>query len=58
MPSIVKIVTEPNIPVTNNKPMILFFAAGYMRIGINGSHGPRTKIVNKTQGVILLSCLP
>ena len=52
--SIVKIVTPPNKTTTPIIPAMLAFAAGYIRMGINGSQGPRTKIVKSTQGVIFV----
>ena len=57
IPSIVAIVIVPNTAVTINRPTKLFFAAGYIRIGIRGSHGPKTKITNSAQGVILTAGL-
>jgi hypothetical protein len=52
-PNIVPMVTMPNTHVTTNSPDKLFFAAGYIRIGIKGSHGPKTKMTNSAQGVML-----
>ena len=52
--SIVEMVIAPKTPVTSNKPERLFSAAGYIRSGIKGSHGPKIKIANKTQGVMLM----
>jgi hypothetical protein len=56
--SIVTIVTPPKTPDTSNSPARLLLAAGYKSIGISGSHGPSTNIVNNTQGVILLVLFP
>jgi hypothetical protein len=39
--------------VTSIIPETLCFAAGYIRMGISGSQGPKTKMVNKIQGVML-----
>ena len=50
--SMVKIVVALNVMVTAIRSGRLFFAAGYIKMGIRGSHGPNTKIVNKIQGVI------
>ena len=50
---IVAIVTVPKTAVTISSPDKLFLAAGYMRIGINGSQGPNTKITKSAQGVML-----
>ncbi|GAH08470.1 unnamed protein product [marine sediment metagenome] len=33
-------------------PDILFVAAGYINMGISGSHGPNTNKTNNTQGVM------
>ena len=52
-PSIVAMVTMPNMDETRITSKIFPFAAGYIRSGIKGSQGPKTKIVNKTQGVRL-----
>ncbi len=49
----VRIVVIPNTDVTNIKPGTLFVAAGYIKIGIRASQGPKMKIVKSTQGVIL-----
>lgn len=54
MPSMVSIVIPPKITVTSDRAKRLFFAAGYMSMGINGSQGPRIKIINSTHGVIFL----
>ena len=51
MLSMVIIVTTPKMVVTNTKPKMLLFAAGYISNGINGSHGPKTNIVKSTHGV-------
>jgi len=50
--SIVLNVVIVNTPTTTSMPEILLFAAGYISKGIKGSHGPRTKTVNKIHGVI------
>jgi hypothetical protein len=50
-PNMVAIVTIPNTEVTRITPPTLLFAAGYIKIGMRDSQGPRIKIVNKTQGV-------
>ncbi len=52
-PSMVAIVTMPNTDVTTNRPNKLFFAAGYIRMGINGSQGQKIKITNNAHGVML-----
>ena len=49
----VVIVTTPNTEVTAISPHGLFFAAGYINKGINGSQGPKTKTVKSTHGVKL-----
>ena len=48
---IVKIVTLPKVIVTSTRDDRLAFAAGYMSIGIRGSHGPKRKIIINIQGV-------
>jgi hypothetical protein len=53
--SIVGVVKNEKTAVTISIPEMLFWAAGYIKIGINGSQGPSTKITNSTQGVILVS---
>ncbi len=58
MPNIVAIVTIPNTHVTTTSPNKLFFAAGYIRMGIKGSHGPKTKMTNSVQGAMLAVVLP
>jgi len=52
IPSIVTMVKRENTNDTITTPQILDCAAGYISIGINGSHGPNTKIVNSIHGVI------
>ena len=54
MPSIVEMVITEKTIITKIKPTVLCLAAGYISIGIKGSQGPKTKIVNKTHGVILM----
>ena len=49
--SIVPMVVAAKTSVTRSIPKKLWVAAGYMSIGINGSHGPSTKMVNTIQGV-------
>jgi hypothetical protein len=49
--SIVPIVTREKTIVTTTNPKVLSVAAGYIKIGIKGSHGPKTNIVNNTHGV-------
>jgi len=51
--NMVPIVTIPKTLVTTTRPKRLFCAAGYIRIGINGSHGPKTKMTNSVQGAML-----
>lgn len=51
--NMVPIVTIANTNVTIISPNSEFLAAGYIRIGINGSQGPNTKTVNRIQGVRL-----
>jgi len=50
---IVEIVVIPKTAVTRSIPNRLSSAAGYISNGINGSQGPKTNMVNSTQGVIL-----
>ncbi|OGX53749.1 MAG: hypothetical protein A2267_05745 [Omnitrophica WOR_2 bacterium RIFOXYA12_FULL_38_10] len=47
---IVIIVTALKTDATKTMPTMLCLAAGYISIGISGSHGPRTKTTNKAQG--------
>lgn len=54
IPSMVAIVITAKMPVTSDKAKKLFFAAGYISMGINGSQGPRIKIIKSTHGVIFL----
>ena len=54
----VAIVVAPKTPVTNTTPDELLFAAGYISKGINGSHGPKTKIVKRIQGVTFAVAFP
>ena len=49
--SIVTIVVIANVNVTSTNEITLLFAAGYIRTGIRDSHGPKTKIINRIQGV-------
>jgi len=51
--SIVNRVVRPNTDTTTTTLGILCLAAGYITRGINGSQGPNTNIVNRTQGVRL-----
>ena len=46
-------VQVPKTKTTAARPAKLLFAAGYMRIGISGSHGPNTRMVKSIQGVRL-----
>jgi hypothetical protein len=63
-PSIVRIVVTPNARDTSNTSIQFPCAAGYIKRGISGSHGPSTNIINKTHGVYDLAspcrwaCLP
>ena len=57
-PNIVAMVAVPNTKATRSTPKKLFFAAGYIRMGIKGSQGPKTKIANNAQGVMLVALLP
>ena len=53
--TMVNMVASVVIPKTNAiaaTEAILASAAGYIRSGINGSQGPKTKIVNRIHGVI------
>ena len=50
---IVPMVTTENSIETIKAPAILLSAAGYITKGINGSHGPKTKIRKRIQGVVL-----
>ena len=47
----VAMVTAEKSRETSTAPGILFSAAGYIIIGISGSHGPKTKIRNRIHGV-------
>ena len=58
MVSMVRMVASPKAAVTMITPLIECWAAGYMTSGISGSHGPKTKIKNNTQGVIFSFSLP
>jgi hypothetical protein len=51
----VNTVTTPKTRDTQTTPARLLLAAGYINIGINGSQGPSTNIVNRIQGVTLPS---
>ena len=51
--NIVAIVVIPNTTVTMTTEKMLPLAAGYIKSGINGSQGPKTKIRKSTHGVIL-----
>ncbi len=51
MLNIVAKVVIAKTPVTMNMPPTLLFAAGYIRRGMSGSHGPSTKTVNNIHGV-------
>jgi len=53
MPIIVAIVTMEKSTETTTDPAMLFSAAGYIRMGIRGSQGPKTKMRNRIQGVVL-----
>jgi hypothetical protein len=55
---IVPIVTVPKTQVTTISSNHPPFTAGYIRIGIKGSHGPKTKMVNNIHGVILTAVVP
>src|SRR5690606_20391474 len=48
---IVAIVAAEKSSDTRITPWILFSAAGYISIGISGSHGPRTNIRKRIHGV-------
>jgi len=54
MASMVDIVAKPKTDETRMTPEILCFAAGYMTNGMRGSHGPKTNMVNRIQGVRLV----
>lgn len=45
-------VTKPKTAATKITSPAFAWEAGYISIGISGSHGPNRKIVNNTQGVI------
>ncbi len=49
----VEIVINPKIEATIATSIMLCLAAGYIIRGINGSQGPKTNIVKRTQGVRL-----
>ena len=49
---IVAIVTAEKSTETSIVPPILFWEAGYIRIGISGSQGPKTKIRKSIHGVV------
>jgi hypothetical protein len=46
-------VTKPKIDATSATLIILLLAAGYIRIGINGSQGPNKNTMKRIQGVKL-----
>ena len=48
----VAMVTTEKSSETSITPLILFSAAGYISMGISGSHGPRTKMRNRIHGVM------
>ena len=52
MPVIVRIVDREKAVITSTRPNKLPSEAGNIRIGIRGSHGPKTKMINKIQGVM------
>ncbi len=58
-PNIVAMVMTANTLVTTARSKKPLSAAGYMRIGIKGSQGPKTKMINRVHGatfaVVLLS---
>ena len=58
MDNIVAIVVNPKMEATMATLIILFVAAGYITRGINGSQGPKTNMINRTQGVTLPSSRP
>ena len=51
--SIVPTVVTANTDVTTTRPKRLFCAAGYIKIGIKGSQGPKTKMTNRVHGATL-----
>jgi hypothetical protein len=57
MAIIVVNVATPNTTATNIEPAMLASAAGYIKSGIRGSHGPNTKIKNTIHGVTTPDCL-
>ena len=57
MPIIVATVTNPNVAVTARRSVQLFFAAGYIRIGISGSHGPKTNMMKSAHAVVAFLAL-
>ena len=52
---IVAMVTKPNAAVTIKSAEKLVFTAGYIKVGINGSQGPKTKMVNNIHGVMFVA---
>ncbi len=58
VPSIVRTVTAENAAATSSEPPIPATAQAANIKGINDSQGPRMKIVNSTQGVRFLTCVP
>ena len=57
-PNIVAMVAVLNTRATNSTLKKLFFAAGYISMGIKGSHGPKTKMTNSVHGVMVERLLP
>ena len=55
IPVMVAKVTIPKIDVTRISPIKEPLAAGYIRIGIKGSHGPKTKTIKSIHGVKLFT---
>ena len=55
--SMVSMVTSPNTKDTCIIPQVLAWAAGYIRMGMSGSQGPRKNITNRIQGVMLFRWL-
>ena len=56
-PNIVPTVVMANTDVTTTRPKRLLCAAGYIKIGIKGSQGPKAKMINRVQGATLTPAL-
>jgi hypothetical protein len=54
MPVMVRIVEREKAVITRIRPSRLPLEAGNIRMGIRGSQGPKTKMINNIQGVMIL----